>query len=160
MFGLDIKLFIAQLINFAIVLFVLWKWVFKPVAKAMTERTAKIEKSLADAKQITEDKETFETWKNAEISKVRTEAAQIITEAKTEAETTRQEILDKAKQEQAALIAQTQIRLEQEQQKALSAAKEQLADIVVTATEKIIKDKLTDKKDQELIKQALEQAQA
>lgn len=158
MFGLDWKLFIAQLVNFGIVLFVLWKWVFRPVAKALTARTEKIEKSLADAQQITQDKETFETWKNAEISKVRVEASQIITEAKQQAEGARQEILDKAKQEQAQVLLQTKNQLETEKQKALSEVKGQIADIVVTASETILREKLTDKKDQELIKQALQQA--
>lgn len=158
MFGLDWKLFIAQLINFGIILFVLWKWVFRPVAKALTERANKIEASLAEAKRIAEEKETFDTWKNAEVSKVRVEASQIITEARQEAEKTRQEILDKAKQEQAQILLQTQTKLEEEKQKALSEVKENIADMVVDATEKVIQAKLDPKKDYELIKQALEQA--
>jgi F-type H+-transporting ATPase subunit b len=160
MFGLDWKLFLAQLINFGIVLFVLWKWVFRPVAKAMTERTEKIEKSLADAKQIAEDKQTFDTWKNAEVGKIRIEASQIITEAKQEAEKVKQEILDKAKQEQARVILQTQTKLEEEKNRALSEVKEHIADMVVSATESVIKTKLDPKKDYELVKQALEKAKA
>jgi F-type H+-transporting ATPase subunit b len=160
MFGLDLKLFIAQLINFGIVLFVLWKWVFKPVSKALSDRTAKIEKSLADAKQITEDKETFDTWKNAEMSKVRQEAAGIITQAKQDAESLRKQLTDQTKQEQNKIVTQTQAQLELEKQKAITEVRGQIADIVVTASEKILREKLTDKKDQELIKQALEQAQA
>lgn len=158
MFGLNFKLFLAQLINFAVVLFVLWKWVFKPVANALTDRTAKIEKSLLDAKQITEDKETFESWKNAEMGKVRQEASGIITLAKQEAEAVRQKITDQTKQEQGKIILQTQAQLELEKQKAVAEVKGQIADIVVIASEKILKEKLTDKKDQELIKQALEEA--
>jgi len=160
MFGLNVQLFVAQLVNFAIVLFVLWKWVFKPVAKAMTERTNKIEASLTEAKRITEEKETFETWKTGEINKVRVEASHIITEAKQEAESVRHQITEKAKQDQAQIILQTQAKLEEEKQKALTEIKGQVADIVVTATEKIIRGKLDDKKDKELIDQALEQAQA
>ncbi len=83
MFGINLKSFLAQLVNFAIVLFVLWKWVFRPVAQGLADRTAKIEKSLDDAQQITVDKQTFETWKNAEISKVRQEAATIISGQRT-----------------------------------------------------------------------------
>ncbi len=158
MFGLNFKLFLAQLINFAIVLFVLWKWVFKPVSKALSDRTSKIEKSLADAKQITEDKETFESWKNAEMGKVRQEAAGIITQAKQDAETVRHQLTEQTKQEQGKILLQTQAQLELEKQKAITEVKGQIADIVVTASEKILREKLTDKKDQDLIKQALEQA--
>ncbi len=158
MFGLNFKLFLAQLINFAIVLFVLWKWVFTPVAKALTDRTSKIEKSLADAKQITEDKETFESWKTAEMGKVRIEAAGIMTQAKQEAENMRQKLIEQTKQEQGKILLQTQSKLEEEKQKAVAEVKEHIADMVVGATEKILKEKLNDKKDQELIKQALQKA--
>lgn len=156
MFGLNLKLFIAQLINFGIVLFVLWKWVFKPVSKALTERTNKIEKSLQEAKQISEEKQTFDTWKNAEMGKVRIEAAQIMTQAKSEAESMRQKLIEQTKQEQGKIILQTQAKLEEEKQKAVAEVKLQIADMVVGATEKILRQKLDEKKDKELIKQALQ----
>ncbi len=160
MFGLDLKLFIAQLVNFAIVLFVLWKWVFRPVAKGLTARTEKIEKSLKDAQQITQDKETFDTWKNAEMSKVQQEASGIITQAKQEAEQLRQKLTDQTKQEQEKIVQQTKAQLEQEKQNAVQVVKGQIADMVVGATETILREKLDDKKDQELIKQALQKANA
>ena len=41
--GLNWKLFMAQLLNFGIVLFVLWKWVFRPVAGALETRRQRVE---------------------------------------------------------------------------------------------------------------------
>jgi F-type H+-transporting ATPase subunit b len=158
MFGLDWKLFIAQLVNFGIVLFVLWRFVFKPVAKGLAERTNKIEQSLKDAQQITEDKQTFESWKTAEMSKVRQEAAGIITQAKQEAEGVKASILDQAKAEQSRIVQQAQAQLENEKQKALNEIKGQIADMVVSASETILREKLDDKKDKQLIEQALQKA--
>ena len=54
-FHIDWKLLIAQLINFAIVLFVLWKFAIKPLSKTMDKRTNDIEKSIDDAKKIEEN---------------------------------------------------------------------------------------------------------
>ena len=53
-FHIDVKLIIAQIINFAIVFSVLYWLAFKPLAKVMAERSGKIEKSLLDAKKIEE----------------------------------------------------------------------------------------------------------
>src|SRR5262245_53133970 len=60
MLGINWKLFIAQLINFGIVLFVLWKWVFKPVSSGLEARTTRIEKSLQDATQLEQAKKEFD----------------------------------------------------------------------------------------------------
>ncbi len=160
LFGLNGKLFIAQLVNFGIVFFVLWKWVFKPVAAGLAKRTEKIEQSLAEAQKITDDKLTFETWKQGEISTVRTEAAAIITQAKQEAEAVKLSIADKTKQEQERIINQAKTQIEQEKQNALQEIKSEVADMVVKATETIIGEKLDPKKDEALIKQALEKAKA
>ncbi len=86
LFGLNWKLFLAQLINFSVVLFVLWKWVFRPVAKGLADRTTKIENSLAEAERIAAERETFDSWKDKEMAQVRQEANQIIVEAKAAAE--------------------------------------------------------------------------
>ena len=51
-FHIDWKLLIAQIVNFGLVLFVLWKFAIKPLSKVMADRSKEIEKSLDDAKQI------------------------------------------------------------------------------------------------------------
>jgi F-type H+-transporting ATPase subunit b len=155
MFGLDWKLFLAQLINFAVVLFVLWKWVFTPVTKGLTERANKIDASLAEAKRIAEEKQTFGSWKDAEIGKVRQEASVIIGQAKTEAESLKGKILQETKDEQQRVVEQAKTQLENEKTKAVSDIKGEIADIVVAATEKIIHEKLTAPKDQELVRETL-----
>ncbi len=159
MFGVSWKLFIAQLVNFSIVLFVLWKWVFTPVTRALQKRTKKIEDSLKTAEDIAKERNSFEKWKAVEMGKARTEAADIVTQAKTEAEVVRSELLAKAKSEQAALVADGKEKLEQEQVRIVKEAKGQLAELVVQATEKVLKEKLTDKKDVQLAEEALRSVQ-
>lgn len=158
MFGLNWKLFLAQLVNFGIILFVLWKWVFGPVTKGLSDRTKKIEDSLTDAQKIAEERETFDSWKNGEVGKVRTEAAGILTQAKVDAEKLKQATLDQTKDEQAKLIASAQTKLEQEKQAMLASVKGELAELVVAATENLLKQKLDPKKDTALVEEALQQA--
>ena len=158
MFGLNWKLFLAQLLNFGIILFVLWKWVFGPVTKGLSERTEKIESSLQDAEKIAKDRETFDTWKQGEIGTVRTEAAAIITAAKQDAEALKQSTLEQTKADQTKLIASAQTKLEQEKQAMLESVKGELAELVVSATSAVLKQKLDPKKDAALIEEALNQA--
>lgn len=159
MFGLNWKLFIAQLINFGIVVFVLWKWVFKPVTKGLSDRTDKIEGSLAEAERIMKDRADFDTWKQGEISTVRTEATAIIAQAKQTAEELKTNTLKTTSEEQNRLIEQTKTRLEQEKGLMIQQAKTELADIVVEATSKILKAKIDPVKDKQLIDDAIKSAQ-
>ena len=156
MFGLSWKLFIAQLINFGIVVLVLWKWVFTPVTKALQARTSRIEKSLQEATTIQKEKQEFDMWKKEQMAQARKEAATIVTSAKDEAEKVKTDIMQKAKEEQSKTIEQTKKQLEQESNKAVSEAKQKVTDIVVQATEAILQEKIDAKKDQGLISRALE----
>jgi F-type H+-transporting ATPase subunit b len=159
MFGLNWKLFLAQLVNFGIVVFVLWKWVFKPVTKGLSDRTDKIEGSLAEAERIMKDRADFDTWKQGEISTVRTEATAIIAQAKQTAEELKTNTLKTTSEEQNRLIEQTKTRLEQEKGLMIQQAKTELADIVVEATSKILKAKIDPVKDKQLIDDAIKSAQ-
>ena len=160
MFGLNWKLFLAQLVNFGIVLFVLWKWVFKPVTKGLSDRTEKIEGSLVEAERIMKDRETFESWKQGEMGTVRTEASAIITEAKQTAESLRATALKATSDEQTRLVEQAREKLAQEKTAMIESAKSELADIVVQATSTILKAKIDPAKDKALIDDALKQAQS
>lgn len=153
--GINWKLFLAQLINFGIVLFVLWKWVFKPVSSGLEARTAKIEKSLKDVSLLDQAKKEFEDWKQGAISVARSEAAQIVSDAKTEAMVVKKQVIDETKSEQEKLMTQAKSQLEQERAQTISEVKAEMADLVMSATQKILGQKLDTPKDKELIRQSL-----
>ncbi len=153
--GLDVTYFIGQLITFSILLFVLWKWVFTPVAKKLTERAENIEKAIHDAERITKEKLAFESWKNEQMVNARHEASVIIGGAQTEANKIKDQTLVITKNDQEKIIAQARAQIEQEKNQALASAKGELANLVTFATEKIIKQKMDSHKDQEMVKELL-----
>ena len=95
--GLNWKLFLAQLINFGIVILVLWKWVFKPVAGALETRRQKIEESVKKADEIEKRLKEFEASRDQEFRKARAAAEEIIQKATTSGEASKAEILALAK---------------------------------------------------------------
>lgn len=153
--GINLKLFIAQLVNFGIVILILWKWVFTPVANKLNERTEKIEKAMKDAVGTEKEKQEFASWKQQEIAKTKSEAAAIIIQANKEAGTVKDDLLKQAKEEQQKLVDNTKKQIEQEKHQILQSAKSELADMVTQAAEKIIKEKLTSDKDKKFIKDTL-----
>ncbi len=153
--GLNLTYFIGQLITFAIVLLILWKFVFGPVAKKLQERTDKVEKAMSDADRITKEKAEFEKWRQEQMNVARKEASEIVNKSQTDATKAREEILIKAKEDQQKLVDQAKEQIYQEKEQALTSAKSELANLVTTAAEKILRQKLDDKKDAELVKETL-----
>ena len=155
--GLDIKLFIAQLVNFSIVLFVLWKWVFNPVTRAMEERTKKIEKSLADTKKIEKKVAELEEYKKKQINRAYHDYEKIVSEAEIFAKKQKVEILLETKHQSEKMIKISESRIAQDKKTMVAEVKEELADLVVAATEKIISEKLEGNQDKKLIEESLEE---
>ncbi len=153
--GIDWKLFIAQLVNFLIVLFVLWKWVFKPLGKKLEQRTHKIEQSLEHAKEIEQKLNDAEKFRQAEMEKVRAEANAAIYEAQKNAEKVREELTKAAHEEATKLLEGARKEMDAEKIKMMQEIREEAATLVVAATEKILKEKIDPKKDEQLIKESL-----
>ena len=85
-FHIDWKLMMAQLINFTIVAWVLWRWALKPLTKVMTKRAEEISKGLQDAKTAAEGLEQLKITKQEMIKEAKHEAAAIHKQAELTAE--------------------------------------------------------------------------
>lgn len=153
--GLNWKVFVAQLINFTVVVLILWKWVFKPVTSALQERTKKIEKSLADAKKIEQQVSELQKYRQEQVTKAGNETEQILARAQALADAQKQEVLLEAQNQAEKMIAQAQARAETEKQQMVAEVKEELAGLVITAAERILREKLDQQKDMRIIKESL-----
>lgn len=155
--GINWKLFLAQLVNFGIILYILRRFVFLPISKKLEERSEKIEKALLDAEEVEKQKTEFEEWKKQELAKTRQEAADILAKAEADAGVVRDDLMKKTKADQEKIVAQAKDQIDSDQKKALAQIKSEVADLVTSATEKVLKKKLDDKHDMELIKKTLEE---
>src|SRR5580692_3744415 len=97
-FGLSWPFFLAQVLNFTIVAFVLWRFAFKPVLATLDERQKKIASGLQYADEMKAKLEAAQQESVASAKRAQAEAAKIIDEARKSAK----EFLDKQTQESAA----------------------------------------------------------
>lgn len=151
-FHLDLKLFIAQTVNFAIVLGVLYFFAFKPIAKMMAERSQKIEKSLADAKEIEDRLQEAETEKKTIITEAKKAATEILAAADLQGVKRQEEMIKKAKEDIEKIISSEKGKLAAEKAETLKELKAETASLVTLTVEKLLKEKMDGAKDQELIK--------
>ncbi|MEY4745357.1 MAG: F0F1-type synthase subunit b, F-type H+-transporting ATPase subunit b [Candidatus Parcubacteria bacterium] len=156
--GIDGKLFLAQLVNFGIVLFVMWKWVYKPLLKVMDERASKIEQGLKDAEAAASARRKAEDEGSGLIAEARKGAKAIMDEAVAAAETERQESARRARAEVEKIVGQGRDQLAAEKRKMVAEAKAEVGALVALAAEKILGEKIDPAKDAKLIDRAIKEA--
>ncbi|MFH0951922.1 MAG: F0F1 ATP synthase subunit B [Patescibacteria group bacterium] len=153
--GLDWKLLLAQLVNFAILLAILYKFAYKPLIKMLHDRSDKIDKSLKDAKKIEEDLKEIEVLREETMSKTRREAQTLLDKAKANGEQMKQEMASKAKEDVEKIVGEAHTEINLAKQKMISEAKEELGELVVSSAELILREKIDTDKDKELIDKSL-----
>lgn len=153
--GVDWRLLIGQIINFLIVLAILYKFAYRPLLNMLKKREDAIAKGLEDAKKIEENLLRSEAQKKEAASQARREAEAIIKKAESAAERLKTEFIQKARTESEKISAETKKQLADEKDKMFLEIKKQAADLIVAATEKILAEKMTDKKDLEMIEESV-----
>jgi len=153
--GINWKLFLAQLLNFSVILFILYKFAFKPVGKKLEERREKLDKALKDAEDIEKQKLEFDQWKETEIKRVKSQATAIIASAQSDAIKERAKILGETAKRQEDLVNNAKRQIEEERETVANQIKQEASDMITTAVEKILKEKITDQKDKELIEKTV-----
>jgi len=151
-FHVDLKLFIAQLVNFAIVFSVLYFFAFKPLVKTMSDRTEKIDKSLKDADEIEKRLALTEKEREEIIIAAKKQASLIVEEAAARGEERKNELVAKAKEEIGQVINNEKEKLVRDKAETLKEIKNEVADLVILTVEKLLNEKMTGDKDKELIK--------
>jgi F-type H+-transporting ATPase subunit b len=155
-FHIDIKLMLAQVVNFSIVLFVLYKFAYGPILKNLNSRTDKIEKGIKDAQEATTKLTEMEKKEKEVLTQAKEESQKIINQAEETARKSKELIATEAKAQSEKILADAQRRIEEEKGKMLAEVKAEIAGLVVLATEKILHEKIDTTKDSELINKAIQ----
>src|SRR3989344_4706705 len=90
-FGINPILLAAQVVNFLILLFILKKFLYKPILKVLEARKQKIEESLKNAEEIERKLLLTEEEKEKILAKTSLEAQKILDETKKEIEVMKEE---------------------------------------------------------------------
>jgi F-type H+-transporting ATPase subunit b len=155
-FQIEWKLVIAQLVNFGIVLFVLYKFAYGPILKTLNDRTAKIDKGLKDAEDAGKKIVEMGEKEKAVLTEARKEAQAIIAKSEEQAKKNKEEIMTEAKAQAEKAVKDAQKKIEEEKNKMMAEVKGEIAGLVMSATEKLIGEKMDSKKDSELIEKSLQ----
>lgn len=149
-FGLRGDMFAAQLVNFLIVLVVLWRFAYKPIMKKLAEREQLIAKSVHDAEAMEKRMAAFEVEHQQMLATARKEAQDIVTQAMAQSEERRVEMIEAAKREVERVIAKGKQQLVTDREEMLRDVRKEIVDIAMKAAARILHEGVTEKKSQSL----------
>lgn len=155
MFGLRADLLAAQIINFLIVLIVLWRFAYRPIMKMLEEREAKIEKSVKDAEAIESRVREFEVEREALLAAARKDAQEIVTKAMAQSEERKNEMVEASKREVERVIAKGKQQLVVDKETMLREVRKDIVDIAVKAAARILHEGISEQKSESLAEEVV-----
>ena len=143
-FGVDAPHLIIQLINFAILAFVLYRFAIKPALGQMEERNRLIEKGLADAQAATQRLAEAQKASDAKLNAAADEASKILADARTVAKAAIEASRAEAQAAQTEVIAKATAAIEADRVKMMNEVRGEVSRLVVETAAKVLEQNLDD----------------
>lgn len=140
-FGIDVRLIIIQMVNFAILMAALGYFLYKPVLKLLRDREEKITQGLKDAELAGQAKAEADKEKQVVLSAAHAEAGLVAERAKATAEVRAGELVSAAEAKVAQLLRDADLKAAQAKAQALKESEKEVAQIAILAAEKILRER-------------------
>jgi F-type H+-transporting ATPase subunit b len=132
--GIQWTKFVPQLLNFGIVLFVLWKWAYKPVFNMLDARQKKIAESIENADKIKVELARTEAERQRILTEAGDTANKLIEQAREAANLVREAETQKAIAAAEQIIAKAREAAAQDHARMLAELKREVGRLVVQTT--------------------------
>ena len=155
--GINLPGLITQLISFAILVFLLSRFLYKPVVKLLDERAEKIKKGLSDAESASKGAEEAASKIEEELSQARLEGKKLVEAAREASNQLREDEKEKISAEISQMMEKAKKEINSERDSAILELKNRFGELVVDAAGKVIEKEIDEKSHSELITKALEE---
>jgi len=132
-------------LSFAIVLYILRKFAWKPILGAIKDRENNIKRSLINAEKIEKEVSKLNETKERIISETNNEKEGIIERARKTQEEILKEAKEKALEESRKIVEEAKKTIDIERKKAEAQIKKEIAILSIDIAEKIMVEELSDK---------------
>ncbi|MEX0917502.1 MAG: F0F1 ATP synthase subunit B [Candidatus Paceibacterota bacterium] len=140
-FGLDWRLLLIQMLNFGLLLLVLWYVLYRPLVRIMSERQQKIEAGVRDADAAKEKLAKAEEEKKFLLQEAEKEAEGIVGGARLHAKESANDVMKNAQERSEALIKDAEARGMEEEKKRVRESEEEIARLAVLGAKRILEEK-------------------
>lgn len=149
--GVNWPFFISQLVNFAILFFLLKRFLYKPILEMLEKRRVEIEKGLAEAKRAAEEGKKLDEERALMLLQTKNETKVLLDNAVQTSAKIKEEMLKEAEAKAKETIALAAVRAEEEKKKMLADVKDEVLALAKEMAEKVLREKITPKEDEKYI---------
>jgi F-type H+-transporting ATPase subunit b len=153
--GINLAGLLAQIINFTVLVTLLYLLLYKPVVRMLDQRSQRIKESLAQADRLKEDTARAEEEVKKQIEAARQEGRALVAQAQQVADRLREEAREQAKVESDAIVARAKAEVQRERDEAVEVLRRQFADLTMVAAERVVKASLDKDRHRRLIDEVL-----
>ena len=143
------------LIIFVILAFILSKFAFKPITKAVEEREKALEDAIAGAKADREAAAKLLAEHQAQIEGARAEAQKMIVEGRQIGEKIRAEMVEETRGQQQEMLERARREIEAEKQRAIAELRREAVDLAIAGASKVIEKNLDDASNRQIVESFL-----
>ena len=153
--GINWQVMVAQIVNFAILLFILGKFVYRPVVTVLEERRNKVIADKESSDALAQKLREVEVKKEQVLAEARKESERILASAKASGKEVRERMLAETGEEIAKQRVEEERRMKGEREKLLQSVKQEIGEVVASAVERSFGDILDEHSQGKMVEQAL-----
>jgi F-type H+-transporting ATPase subunit b len=158
--GIDLGALIAYLVNFGVLLVLLYLFAYKPLLAMLDQRSNRIKESLEEADRVRQDAQEQQVSMQRALDEGRQEGQRVLAEAREAAERYRELQATQAQAEAEAMIERARAEIRSERDAALEQVRGEFAGLAVTAAERIIHRSLDADLHRDLIDEVLAEGES
>ncbi len=156
-FGLDPVQLAAQLVNFLIIAFLLWRFLLKPLLATMDARKAKIAKGLDDAEKARQELAAASAERDRIVGEAYKQAAAIIESTRAEGERLRAQAAEQAGRDAERILAHARESAELERREAEGAVRELSLELAGRVLDRVVATLFSGEEKRRIVSRGLEQ---
>ena len=148
--------FIAQILNLFIQVYLIKRFLFKPINEVLKKRQEAADKDIQEAKKAKEAAEAVKTEYETSMSDARGEANRIIEDAKKDANLRAEELIKEAEQHASSIKAKAEEDIRLERKKALNEVKDEIVSIAMDIAGKVVEKEIHEDEHKALLDEFLQ----
>lgn len=156
--GINLPILVAQLVNFIILMGLLYLVAYKPLMRMLDERSSKIKESMEQTEYIKLQAARAEQEVAERIAEAGKEGQKIVDRALKAGEEVRKKARGVASQEAEVLIAKARVETQRERDEVVDELRKEFADLTILTAEKVISRSLDKEAHRQLIDQVLKES--
>jgi F-type H+-transporting ATPase subunit b len=155
--GINVAGLLTQLVSFSLLVALLWVLLYKPVTRALDERSRRIKESLETADRVRQEAAESQAAMEQQNAEAREEGQRLIAQAREVADRFREEEIAKARQDIEAERVRAEANIQRERDAAIEDLRREFAGLAIAAAERVIERSLNEDDHKALINSVLEQ---